>query len=272
MPLFVANGYPIRSCTNCGHRYAEFDAAANHVAQVYDDSYFNAGGAGYANYLAEAQLLREHGERYGRILARWRQPGRILDVGAAAGFLLDGFRAAGWSVTGVEPNAAMGAYARAELGIDVRVGTLETFADTEKFDAIAMIQVVAHFFDLRQAFERAGALVERGGLLLVETWNRESLTARMLGKHWHEYSPPSVLHLFSPADLGALARQFGFEPLARGRPRKFILGSHAKSLLTFKAGESSLGKVMRALGNVIPDGTRIPYPAEDLFWSLYRKG
>jgi len=204
VPLFVANGYPIRSCTNCGHRYAEVDVAADHVARVYDDAYFTAGGAGYANYLAEARLLREHGERYGRILARWRQPGRILDVGAAAGFLLDGFRAAGWSGTGVEPNAVMAAHARSKLGIDVRVGTLETFAEPQTFDAVAMIQVVAHFFDLRQAFERVGSLVERGGLLLVESWNRESLTASLLGKYWHEYSPPSVLHLFRRAILTPL--------------------------------------------------------------------
>jgi len=77
------------------------------VARIYDDDYFQGGKAGYPDYLAEADLLRCHGRWYGRLLAKYMQPGRVLDIGAAAGFILQGFQDCGWKGNGVEPNQRM---------------------------------------------------------------------------------------------------------------------------------------------------------------------
>ncbi len=70
---------------------------------------------------------------------------------------------------------------------------------------ITMIQVMAHFVDPLDAFDRVARANKNDGLCLIETWNCQSLTARLFGKAWHEYSPPSVLHWFSPARLARLA-------------------------------------------------------------------
>ena len=97
---------------------------------------------------------------------------------------------------GLEPNGAMTDFGREDLGLDMRQGTLESFDSSEKFDLVSMIQVVAHFYDPRAAFEKAAGLLDENGCLLIETWDRESVSARVFGKNWHEYSPPSVLHWF----------------------------------------------------------------------------
>ncbi len=194
---FEAYGHPILDCLVCEHRFSVVPHNPYHVETVYGDDYFTKGGAGYANYLSEEMSLRDRGRYYARKLARLTAPGRILDVGCAAGFILNGFVQEGWKGVGLEPNITIGAYGRDQLGLDIRHGTLETFKDADQFTAVSMIQVAAHFRDPVPAFVKARRLLMDGGLLLVETWDRHSIIARLLGKHWHEYSPPSVLHWFT---------------------------------------------------------------------------
>ena len=239
--------------------------------RVYADDYFKGGGAGYPDYLSEERLLVEHGRRYGRLLARYMEPGTVLDVGAAAGFVLRGLVDCGWTGRGIEPNAAMAAHARDRLGLVVSGGTLETMDTTERFDLVSMIQVVAHFRDPRVALRAAEGLTRPGGYWLIETWNRESWIARVLGPRWHEYSPPSVLHWFDPEGLRLLAERCGMHEVARGRPAKRIGGRHAVSLLRHKLPENRLGRLASAALGGIPEALTLPYPLDDVFWMLLRK-
>jgi SAM-dependent methyltransferase len=99
----------------------------------------------------EADLLRAQGSRYGELLSRHATPGRVLDVGAAAGFLQAGLGDAGWTATGLEPNATMVAHARDVLGLDTVQGSLENPPDRPAFDAVCLIQVIGNFYDLGRA-------------------------------------------------------------------------------------------------------------------------
>ncbi|MGQ9888939.1 MAG: class I SAM-dependent methyltransferase [Aggregatilineales bacterium] len=249
----------------------EIEPGAEHAQRVYDDSYFLGGGAGYPDYLGEAKLLIKHSERYGRLLSRYMQAGRVLDVGAAAGFIVKGLHNTGWVGMGIEPNARMADYGRSVLGVNGQTSTLEQLSADERFDLVSMIQVVAHFYDIRQAFKQAAAVTKPGGCWLIETWNKDSFVARALGPNWHEYSPPSVLHWFAPVTLKALAAQYGFAEIARGEPSKWLNGAHVKSLLAYKMTGSALQRPANALLRLLPDELPLPYPTFDLFWALYRK-
>jgi SAM-dependent methyltransferase len=195
----------------------------------------------------------------------------MLDVGAAAGFILQGFVESGWQGCGIEPNQQMVNYGNQTLGLSLEVGSLEDFVNSDRYDLISMIQVISHFFDLQKALATAAAMTNPNGYWLIETWNRDSWTAKISGQNWHEYSPPSVLHWFSPQDLEQLAAQFGFYKIASGRPEKWINGAHVKSLLRYKLGRSPFGKLLNKMLGIIPDQLLIPYPAEDLFWILFQK-
>jgi SAM-dependent methyltransferase len=268
-------GHDIVECQRCGHRQAELAASADpvhHAEAVYGDAYFTEGGAGYVDYHAEADLLRRRGERYGRILARHATPGHLLDVGAAAGYLLEGLAEAGWSGTGIEPNMDMAEAARSR-GVDVRVGladeaTLSAQRIAEgSLDAISMIQVIAHVLDPVASLRALTRRLRPGGLLLVETWDRSSLTARALGTRWHEWSPPSVVHWFRRPELDATATRVGLLPVAHGRMAKQIAAAHAAALLTAGNPDGAASRLARR----IPPRAVLPYPAEDLFWALYRR-
>jgi len=140
-----------------------------HIDTVYADAYFHGGGAGYPDYPADAELLRQHGRRYGELLTRFYRPGRILDVGAAAGFILQGLTDTGWTGAGLEPNAAMAAFGRDRLELPIQTGTLDSSDFAGPFDAISFIQVLTHFPDPLATFRRADALTKPGGVWLIET-------------------------------------------------------------------------------------------------------
>lgn len=257
-------------CTRCGLIQLRAGIDETFVAEQYGDSYFTAGGAGYPNYVAESRLLRAHGRRYARILARFMSPGRLLDVGGAAGFIAQGFSDLGWLTTVLDPNPRMIAIA-ARSSEEARVGTLEGFHAPAPFDVVAMIQVIPHFFDLHRALGAAAAATAHGRYWLVETWNGESMAARLLKSQWHQFSPPSVRRIFTPESLDCAAARYGFARVALGRPRKWLSGAHAKSLLAHKSSDGVVMRIASGLARFAPDGLRIPYPAEDLFWALYRK-
>ena len=232
--VFRLHDYWIRECS-CGHRFAEVLRNANHAERVYGDDYFTGGAGGYPDYLEEAGLITNQGRFYGRLLAKYLKPGRVLDVGAAAGFILRGLVEHGWQGIGLEPNGRMAARAR-ESGLDVRQGTIENFRHQGKFDLVNMTQVVPHFHNLRAALDVARNLTVSRGHWLIETWNKDSWFARVQGKHWHEYRPPSSLHDFSLDTLTTLVGQFGFERIAHGRPPKRISLRHATALVAHKLG------------------------------------
>ncbi len=268
---FAKDSIWIRDCLCCDHRFAEFELSEGHVESTYSDEYFFGGGAGYSDYTSESDILRSHGRRYAQIIEPFVAPGELLDVGAAAGFVMRGFIDAGWNGIGIEPNARMAKLARDELGLEVHAATIEEFAPDRRFDLVTMIQVIAHFPEPRAALEVVANLTRPGGFCLVETWNRASLTARVFGKSWHEYSPPSVLHWFSRSSLRLLLANSGFHEVASGRPVKRLNAAHAKSLLSHKWKDSRLGRMATRLANLAPDAMPIPYPAEDLIWSLFQR-
>ncbi len=271
--MFEKSGHAIEDCAHCHHRFTRPAAPpTNHVSAVYSDHYFSGGGAGYSDYLSEEKLLRQRGQWYAKVLSRHTRPGSILDVGAAAGFVLQGFVDSGWTGNGIEPNDTMASIARGRLGLEVWTGMMEHLAADLQYDAVSLIQVLPHFVDPRHAMSVVASILKPGGLLLVETWNCRSWTARLMGKNWHEYSPPSVLHWFSPDGVARLGRPFNLTEIARGRPAKKLLSSHAKSLVEHTLSGSILGKVGLPLLKLIPDNWVLPYPAEDLFYMVLRKG
>ncbi len=269
--LFSKNHFWISECDRCHHQFVELEHSAGLVSQIYDDAYFQNGGPGYPDYLKEREILVRHGRKYARLVAKYASPGELLDVGAAAGFILKGFIDSGWSGMGIEPNATMAAYGRKHFGLNLVTATLETFYSNHQFDLISMIQVVAHFYDLHQAFQQARALTKRSGFILVETWDRSSWLAKLLKSRWHEYNPPSVLHFFSAASLDRMLLQYGFCKIATGKPAKWISGQHIKSVLDYNLNNSKSKTINRRILGLIPDRLKLPYPAVDLFWALFKK-
>jgi SAM-dependent methyltransferase len=267
--VFTKNKYKIMRCGSCGHHYTGEHFNHEKIQEIYSDRYFFGGADGYPDYTRESEMLIRRGEYYAKKIRNFIAEGTVFDVGSAAGYILKGFENMGWKGSGIDPNETMVKHGRKNLDVDLHHGTLESVRIEQEFDLVLMIQVVAHLYDLKASINSISAKVRPGGYLLIETWNRESLTARILGKNWHEYSPPSTLNFFSKSSLDKWVSNNGFDKVGSGRPKKGISGKHAKTLIKHSVKDSKLFKWLIGLSSIVPDNFVIPYPAEDLFWSLY---
>jgi SAM-dependent methyltransferase len=269
---FLVRGYRLFVCKRCDYVFIDPTVARSlSSSSLFDDAYFTGGGAGYANYLAEGELLQAHGRRYGTLLAA-AGVRDVLDVGAAAGFILRGLQEAGLRGAGIEPNATMAGFAVRELALDVRSTTLERFDEcTRTFDAVVMLQVIDHVEDIRLAFERVARLTRSGGRCLIEFGNRASFTARLLRSAWHEYAPPSVQRVFSLRALERLLSDYGFRLNSTGRAEKYLRADHALALIEYKLGPRLGHAVVPHLARLMPPGARLRYPADDIVWAMFER-
>jgi len=269
--LFQKAGIPVVECQDCGHRFAEIKDVNMHVSTVYSDSYFFEGKDGYPNYLEEEKILRSSGKRYARIISRFTKPGEMLDIGSAAGFILSGFYEAGWNCEGIEPNDTMAGYGRNHLGLKIKTGSFEQFKSDKEYDLITLIQVIGHFYDLNKAILNVSEHLKPGGFALIESWNRNSLYARLMGSNWPEYSPPSVLHYFSDTTLINQLNIVGLHLVDKGHPVKQINLKHAASFLESKLPEFQLKRKLFNFFSGVAGKLPLPYPFLDLKWYLFQK-
>lgn len=268
---FLKNGYKIVSCPACRHLFTDFEPTEDDVNQIYSDDYFFNGGAGYEDYTLEKDMLIKRGAYYADKIKKNISGGKLLDIGAAAGFILKGFEERGWTGVGIDPNGRMAEYGTKIVGVHVEKGTIENLELNEKFDLVLMIQVVAHIPNVRNSIRKIHQLLKPNGFVLIETWDKDSLTARILGKHWYEFSPPGTLNYFSKKTLNKLMVDNNFLNIANGTPKKKIHSAHAKSLIKHKLSESKTLSWMAGITSLIPGNLILPYPSEDLFWSLYKR-
>ncbi|NUN15450.1 MAG: class I SAM-dependent methyltransferase [Myxococcales bacterium] len=241
------------------------------MAEVYGDHYFSGGQGGYPDYLRDGSMLRERGQMYADIVAGHTVAGRVVDIGCAAGFVLGGFIDRGWTGTGVEPNPQMAAYAQQRLGLDVVCAPVEMAEIPGPFNVVSMIQVLPHLIDPLGVVRSLVRRLPFGGLLLVETWDRNSTAARLWGQRWHEYDPPRVLHWFDRPGLADMMARVGLSRIDEGQPQRYITALHARSLMEHTLGSGMAAKALTAPLRLFPERFRLRYPMDDLFWMLFQK-
>jgi len=144
----------------------------------------------------------------------WLDPegrGRLLDVGAGSGWLVEHMNSLGWRAEGVDFDARAVKRARSR-GLAVHQGGLpeQRFA-AASFDAVTMSHSLEHVHDPVGWLGEARRILKSGGRLSIATPNGRSLLHRRYGAHWFALDPPRHLHLFNRASLAAGLRKAGFE-------------------------------------------------------------
>jgi 2-polyprenyl-3-methyl-5-hydroxy-6-metoxy-1,4-benzoquinol methylase len=207
-----AQKHRIVQCRNCGLMYASPLAASNlegylvsseHAAPFNDDSPgVRRSRDKLPDYIAIEPVLAE------LLPAR----GRIIEVGAYSGLLLEHFRRAGWSVLGIEPDGRGVEYASRRFGIEVRQGTLESVTlESESAAAVVMLHVIEHMDDPASAVRAVARLLRPGGIFVIETPTYDSLAYRLLGRRERSISCDGHIYFYTERTLSALLTQGGFE-------------------------------------------------------------
>jgi SAM-dependent methyltransferase len=184
-------------CNRCGLVYTSPRLPKTHLWTRYSEDYF------WDEYLKGLQIGRDghvdldrFAVHHAPILRLYQMyhppPGRMLEVGAAAGLFMKSAERAGWTVQGLEPLPAAAAFARERLGLDVLTDTIE------------------HLLDPIGVLTAIHRLMRQRGLLVLTTPNWEAFTRHALGAQWAVISPAEHLYYFSEATLTAMLRRAGF--------------------------------------------------------------
>jgi len=238
-PWLQRGEWRYRLCKACSAVWLDPLPAENWAESFYDQGYFvGEGRGGYRDYLAD-EVQHRRNARSRLALARRsgaESPGRWVDLGCAVGFTLDETRRAGFTVLGVEASSWARSMAREKFGLPV----FATLADARRemtgpATVVSMFQVLEHLPDPVGALKEARACLRPGGLLLIETWDRGSLVARLFGRYWQQITPPSVLWLLDRKSLAYSLEKAGFRVTAILRTSKrvsvgWVLGLLAEKL------------------------------------------
>ena len=194
-------GFYYRRCSACGS--AQLDPLpAISAAEYYDDDYFVGNRVGgYDDYEADASNHRRNGQSRLDRIAGCLPSGqiRLIDIGCAAGYVLEEARGRGWTASGVDISA-WGRRMSASKQFEA-VATFEEVIATNRPNVVTLYQVLEHMPDAMRQLDAICAALPADGVLAIETWDVSSLCARIFGSHWQQMSPPSVIFLFSRIGL-----------------------------------------------------------------------
>jgi len=218
-PAYFKFGLPLVKCQGCGLVYANPRLTAEEIWQRYSPDYFwneYMPALGVTDGQFDLNYFDSRHSAMLRFIARHRPaPGRLIEIGAGAGFFLKAAERAGWSVAGIEISTEGVEFATTRLGLEIRRESAEalSFPDAS-FDVVVMFDVIEHLLDLVAALARVKAVLRPGGLLVVTTPNLHALSRLALGSEWAVLSPAEHLYNFTEASLGLLLRRAEFGEVA----------------------------------------------------------
>jgi 2-polyprenyl-3-methyl-5-hydroxy-6-metoxy-1,4-benzoquinol methylase len=217
---FQDGPFSVVTCKQCGLTYVTPRLSdASLLEEVYNEDYWTSTAAkerGYTDYRRDAPLyMRTYRRRLAVVRRHFGRPGRVLDVGCAAGYFLRVMQEEGWEVTGLEPSQAIRPQAEQLIGREnVRAGLLgDVDFEASSFDLVTMWDVIEHIPDAVSAVREVARLLAPGGKLLIETQNVDSRAAKVLGRRWQHYKHAEHIYHFNARTLKRVLERGGFEIL-----------------------------------------------------------
>lgn len=271
--LTLSTDIRIVRCRRCRALYRSPRPDPDALARDYDERYFrqdyetHADGGG-RDYLSDRERLMQSFDAHLADLERLCRPGRLLDVGCAAGFLLAAARRRGWEVVGLEFSAFAADYARREFSLEVQQAPVDRASFPHgSFDAITAFEFIEHVPTPGAALNRMRDWLRPGGVLALTTPNAASWQARRHPDRFGAFLESRHLVYFTPVTLSRLLRHAGFrirqlrtdvslvstqQLLQAGMPRE-----RTQQLRTFvnRTCPGLIARVRRMLGKVVQGGS-----------------
>ena len=202
------------------------------------------------------ECIREMAEKLAFRLHKHRNPrlpicngnSKALDVGCGNGHYLLFLRQLGWDVTGFDIENHVDP-AVVDAGIPVYTGSLESLPPQQgPFTLISMWHVLEHFHDPAAELQRVRGLLSHDGTLLIEVPNCESISAKLLRSHWHQWDLPRHLSHFTPDSLVRLLSKTGFRVKSLSHLHKTALPQSLRSWVEKEGGWRFLKPLVKMQG------------------------
>lgn len=165
-----------------------------------------------------------------KLLGRFPEQVRLLDVGCSSGAFLGAAVKIGFLAEGVEPAPKAAAAAKA-AGLNVRQGLLHEagYADGT-FDAITLFEVIEHLQQPLELLNECRRILRHDGILLIGTGNAASWSLAVMGARWEYLSIAKHgghISFYTPASITAITQRSGFE----------VIEVHTRRVRFFEKGD-----------------------------------
>lgn len=164
-----------------------------------------------SDYAQSESLFRNIFEKRFNLISRYVQiPGRVLDIGASNGVMLDIFKEHGWDTYGVEPSG------NSKIAIQKGHKISKTFFEKTKFkkqyfDAIVLNHTLEHLEKPEIVLKNAYTLLKKGGYILVDVPNAGGIASFLMGQYWPYRLPNEHLSQFTKKSLIKIFTNSGFK-------------------------------------------------------------
>lgn len=213
----IPGNFDVVRCLTCGLMRTDPRPSVLDIAAFYPEDYGPHAERGNPNRYKGGR------SRTNRVLAGIRTwlnldmyrlplapPGRLLEVGCAAGDYLEHSAAAGWDVEGIEFSEHAARKAR-NRGFRVTCAAIESMTVPErKFDLIVAWMVLEHLHDPMSALRKLSGAARPGGYLVLSVPDAAALEFKIFGARWYALSMPTHLYHFSPHTLSRLLADAGW--------------------------------------------------------------
>jgi len=226
LQLGLPGEFTLVKCGNCGLLFLNPQPTWEEL-QPYYPEWYDSFLRKYPSLIQRYGILRRC-----RIVSRYQQGGRLLDVGCSTGIFLNEMRrSVHWEVYGVEPAAFPARIARECFGLQVFQQTLlEAKLPENYFNVVTWWHVLEHTPDPKECLQETYRILKPGGWVFIQTPDPNSWEAKLFGPWWEGFDAPRHLHLFP---VPTLTNQLG------------LLGFRVRSVKSF-AG--NLSTAFRSLG------------------------
>jgi len=246
-------------CPRCGLECLSPQPDNHTLAGIYNESYFSH----YQGEIDPTIVRAMKRATYARQIRRLPPPDsfggqrRLLDCGAATGFLVELATELGWDAFAIEISE-FGSQACIDLlgrervyRGEVRGGSFAANPEGQ-FEVVTMFDFIEHVRDPIDVLTWARQRLKPGGILLLTTPRVGGISWRLMGHQWFHYVREH-LWFFNPKSIRALLLESGFSTVDVHALRKAVTVNYALAHYARSTTYSKLfSPLARSLNSVLP--------------------
>lgn len=221
-------------CAQCGLMFIFPPPTKEETEAIYTQAYYKSWGMEQGDNLTVRRMKIGTAEHILKQVENFIEPGRLLDVGCAAGHFMEAARQRDWDAYGIEISDYSAGLAKKKFGDHVYKGSFMTVSFPDfYFECVVMSDVLEHFQDPQFVLEKAGMLLKEGGLLAIVTPDTGSLSARLLKTYWNHYQKEHLIYYNRKNIQKSLERNHFYPVVVRGSKKAMNLKYMYKQMIAY---------------------------------------
>ncbi|WP_322793426.1 class I SAM-dependent methyltransferase [Bellilinea sp.] len=214
----LSNKFSFVKCVNCGLIYQNPRVTQQDILKFYPDSYESYQPINLNSSWLMGKILRYGLQKRKGFVLKYRNSGKLLDIGCATGDFLDEVSHYGkntqWDLYGVEISKYAAELASRKKYLNIFNTTLEDCGFPDHFfDVITLWDVLEHLYDPAGSLSEINRILKPGGLLILRVPNFNSLDRIIFQSEWAGWDAPRHLYVFSKKSITAFLERTGFSIL-----------------------------------------------------------